>query len=308
MWNMRILPTLRQLSYLIALYEERHFTKAAKSCFISQSALSTSISELEALLDVPLIDRGCRKLIFTVAGEEVVRQARKILTNTEELVDLAKHLSKPLSGMVRLGVIPTIAPWLLPLAMIEIQQSYPDIKFHLIELGTEALLQALEAGDIDIGLMALPWNIHKFSYHSIIKEDMIVACGKDHKWAKKETISLPELASEPMIFLEKSHCLAEHSLSVCQKGLPNQELQATGVATLLQMVACQPSATLLPRMAAPLEKTENNQLRFLEIKEDTMLREVICIWRKGSVREDGWKLLASDFERIAKNRNFDKNL
>lgn len=305
---MRILPTLRQLSYLVALYEERHFTKAAKACFISQSALSTSILELETLLDVALIDRAGRKLIFTAAGEEVVRRARKILTDSEELVDLAKHLSKPLSGMVRLGVIPTIAPWLLPLAMIEIQQFYPDTKFHLIELGTEALLQALEAGDIDVGLMALPWDIHQFSYQSIIKEDMVVACGKNHKWADKKTVSLSEIASEAMIFLEKTHCLAEHSLSVCQKGVPNQELQATGVATLLQMVAWQPSATLLPRMAMPLEPSENNQLHFLEIKEDTMLREVICVWRKGSVREEGWRLLASDFERIAKNRKSDKKL
>ncbi len=298
---MRILPTLRQLSYLIALYEERHFTKAAKVCFISQSALSTSILELETLLDVALIDRAGRKLIFTTAGEEVVKRARKILMDSEELVDLAKQLSKPFSGMVRLGVIPTIAPWLLPMAMNEIQKSFPNIKFHLIELETEALLQALEVGNIDLGLMALPWDIHNFSYQTIIQEDMVIACGRNHKWKSKETLSLSEIATEPMIFLEKGHCLTNHSLSACQKGLPNQKLQATGIATLLQMVAWQPSATLLPRMAMLSEKAFNNQIHFLEIKESTMLREVICIWRRGSVKEEAWKLLALGLRKIAKN-------
>ncbi len=304
---MRVLPTLRQLSYLIALYEERHFTKAAKTCFISQSALSTSILELETLLDVALIDRGGRKLIFTEAGEEVVKGAKRILADTEELIDLAKHLSKPLSGIVRLGVIPTIAPWLLPMAMVDIQKKFPDIRFHLIEMETENLLQALETGDIDLAMMALPWNVHNFTYQTIIEEDMIIACGQNHKWAGEQVLSLSEIANEPMIFLEKGHCLTNHSLSLCQKGLPNQKLQATGVATLLQMVAWLPSATLLPRMALNAETIFSHQLHFLEIKEDTMLREVVCIWRNGSVREEGWKLLTSEFEKVAKKRKIYKN-
>ncbi len=299
---MRILPTLRQLNYLIALHEERHFTKAAKACFISQSALSTSIAELEALLDVPLIDRGGRKLIFTAAGEEVVKRSRKILADSEELVDLAKHLSKPLSGMVRLGVIPTIAPWFLPMAIMEIKKTFPDIHFHLIEMETEVLLQAVETGDIDLGLMALPWDVHHFSHQLIMEEDMMIACGQNHKWGNRESLPLAEIVDEPMIFLEKGHCLTNHSLSLCRKGMPNQKLQATGVATLLQMVAWQPSATLLPRMALNAKGIFNNQLHFLEIEEDTTLRKIVSIWRKGSVREEGWRRLTSEFERIAKKQ------
>lgn len=291
---MRALPTLRQMSYLIALYEERHFTKAAQACFISQSALSTSIQELETLLDVALIDRAGRKVIFTPVGEEVVKRSRKILASSEELVDLAQILSAPLSGIVRLGVIPTIAPWLLPQAMPKIYEAFPNVKIHLIELQTDKVLSELESGNIDLGLIALPWDIKGFENEVIGAENMVVACGKDHKWGNTNTLTLDDITGEEMILLESGHCLKDHALSACnQLHQPEQRLQATGVATLLQMVAWQPSATLLPQIAVPFETSAHSQLHFAALNDVPPLRELTTVWRSGSVRRKDWLLLST---------------
>ncbi|MFV0430867.1 MAG: LysR substrate-binding domain-containing protein [Alphaproteobacteria bacterium] len=292
---MRVLPTLRQMSYLIALYEERHFTKAAKACFISQSALSTSIQELENLLQVALIDRAGRKVIFTHVGEEVVKKSRQILAASEELVNLAQIFSAPLSGVVRLGVIPTIAPWLMPQALPQIYAQFSNVEIHLIELQTDKVLSELEAGNIDIGLIALPWSTKDYEYEVIGSEKMVVACGRTHKWAKKEQLESQDLVREPMILLEDGHCLKDHALAACRHShYPEQQLQATGVATLLQMVAWQPSATLLPEIAAPFEES----LHFIPLKDTPPLREIATVWRSGSVRTNDWRLLSSLFRDV----------
>ncbi len=291
---MKALPTIKQLTHLIALYEQQHFTKAAKACFITQSALSASIQELEYLLDVCLIDRAGRKVSFTAAGVEIVKIAQKILNLEYELLDLAQMLSAPLSGVVRLGVIPTLAPWLMPMVLSHIYQAYPDINIRIKELPTSKILTALEAGHLDVALIALPWDITGFEAKIVAKEDMVIACGKEHVWAKKQTLSLEEIENEQIILLEDDHCLRKHALEVCryQGRKVNEDFQASSVATMLQMVALRPSATLLPRMATKSGALLTSKLHFIELEEYLPLREIALVWREGSAKKSDWELLS----------------
>lgn len=291
---MKALPSIKQLTHLIALYEQQHFTKAAKTCFITQSALSASIQELEHLLDVCLIDRAGRKVSFTHAGIEIVRIAQKILNLEHELMDLAQVLSAPLSGTVRLGVIPTLAPWFMPSALSHIYQTYPNVNIQIKELPTSKALNSLEAGYLDVALIALPWDIKGFEAKIIGEEDMVIACGAKHHWAKKSSLSLEDIEDGQFILLEDDHCLRKHALDVCfHKGKQvNEDFQASSVATLLQMVALRPSATLLPRMAMKPSGLLTSQLHFIELKEYLPLREIALIWREGSAKKSDWELLA----------------
>lgn len=291
---MKALPTIKQLMHLIALYEQQHFTKAAKACFITQSALSASIQELEYLLDVCLIDRAGRKVSFTPAGIEIVKIAQKILNLEYELMDLAQMLSAPLSGIVRLGVIPTLAPWLMPVALLHIYRAYPDVNIRIKELPTSKALKALEAGHLDVALIALPWETSGFEAIIIGEEDMVIACGKQHIWANKQSLSLKDIENEQFILLEDDHCLRKHALEVCrsQGGQVNEDFQASSVATLLQMVAMQPSATLLPKMAMKSGSLLTSKLHFIELREYSPLRKIALIWREGSAKKSDWELLS----------------
>ncbi len=298
---MKALPSVKQLSHLIALYEHQHFTKAAKASFITQSALSSSIQELEYLLDICLIDRAGRKVSFTPAGKEIVKIAQKILNLEEELMDMATTLSEPLSGTVRLGVIPTLAPWLMPVALAHIYKAHPKVKIQIKELPTNNVLEALEAGHLDVALIALPWNITNFQAQVIAEEDMVIACGKEHAWAKRKSLSLSDVEREKFIFLEDAHCLRQHALEACFKNKQmHEEFQASSVATMLQMVALQPSVTLLPRMATKSDNLLTSNLHFIEFKEYLPLREIALIWREGSAKTSDWMLLSNTCETAAK--------
>ncbi len=289
---MKLLPTNKQLYYLTVLFEEKHFTRASERCFISQSALSSAISELETILEVPLIDRSFRKVEFTPSGKKIVAEAYKIINETSNLFDIAKQYDKGFHGTIKLGVIPTIAPWLIPTILPKIQTTWQDLSIHLLEFKTEEILDLIDRRQIDVAIIALPWEIDNLNSFSLFDEDMVLACGKKHKLASKTIISEQDLATHKLLFLSDGHCLREHSLLACpdqQKTLDNEHsLQATTISTLMQMVMWGPAATLLPRMAVNYYKKAGEPINFIEIDNDNILRTIALVWHKDSIRNDEW--------------------
>ena len=246
---MKTAPTLRQLQYLLQLHETMSFSRAADLCYVTQPTLSAAIQEMENLLGLPLLDRSRRKqVVFTAFGLEVVATAKKIMPFVDELSDKAKQMSQPLSGPIRLGLIPTIAPYLLPKILPALQKSFPNIAFQITEDLTANLLTKLHEGIIDIALMAFPYDTPNLNQKIFFEEPFYCAAKPDTY--KKQKLTLKDLSDQNVLLLEDGHCLRDHALSACK--LENLEapksLSATSLQTLIQMVAQGYGVTLLPEM------------------------------------------------------------
>lgn len=248
---MKILPTLRQLRYLVALAEHRHFGRAAESCLATQSTLSAGLQELENLLGVTLVERTKRKVMLTPLGEEVVARARVVLRGAEDIADLAAASAEPLSGPLRLGVIPTIGPYLLPRALPSLREAYPHLRLYLREDLTARLLERLASGDLDAVLIALPYDSPDMESMVVGEDPFVLACPPDHALAAKAQITSMDLMDADLLLLEEGHCLREHALAACRLPGPakGDGILGTSLATLVQMVANGLGVTLLPQMA-----------------------------------------------------------
>jgi LysR family hydrogen peroxide-inducible transcriptional activator len=271
---MRALPTPRQLLYLVTVAETLHFGQAAERCHVTQSTLSAGIRELETLLGVTLIERQTRRrVVMTAVGQEIVTRAQRLLADTEALVDAAAARAAPLSGLVRLGVIPTIGPYLLPAVLPGLRRAYPDLKLYLREDLTDGLLEALAAGRLDVALLATPFDLRGMISTPLGEEDVVVALPADHPLAGRAHLTEADLADQPLLMLEDGHCLRDHALTACHlsRARANEAFQATSLAMLTQMVAAGLGLTLLPRMA----------------------RRIALAWRPGSARESDFRLLAA---------------
>lgn len=284
---MQPLPTLRQLQYLVALAEHKHFGRAAEACFVTQSTLSASLQELEGLLGVTLVERSRRRVEITPLGEEVIARAARLLRDASDLVDLARAGRAPLTGPLTLGVIPTIAPYLLPPCMGHIRRHFPLLELHLVESQSADLLEDLAQCKLDVGLLALPYRTDGFVVKKLFAEKLKLACPVDHPWATKEHIRAEELGGVPMVMLADGHCLRDHALEFCplagQRG--NETFQATSMATLTQMVANGLGVTLIPEMAVARETGGDSGLVALDIKgDDGQARDIALVWREGSAR------------------------
>ena len=235
---MRPLPTLRQLRYLVAVAEHRHFGRAADDCLVTQSTLSAGIRELESVLGVTLIGRSKRHVALTPLGEDIVKRAQALLRTADELVDAAQVGGLPLTGLLRLGVIPTVGPYLLPKALPELREAYPGLRPYLREEQTPRLLDMLGRGRLDAGVIALPYATGELETMLLAEDALLVACPKGHAFAGRGSISGSELAGEPIMLLEDGHCLRNHALTACRllPGQANEDLQATSLSTLVQMV------------------------------------------------------------------------
>lgn len=286
------LPTIKQLRYFIALEKYRHFGKAARACFVSQPAFSVAIQELESTLNVQLVDRTNKNVTITHIGKEVAKQARLVIRDLEGLVELAKENQLPLSGQLNLGVIPTIAPFLLPGLLPNLRKSYPKLELYLTEDQTDRVYVSLMNGDLDVILIALPYDLKSVETMTLFRDHFYLACRKDTKLIDPDHYSIEQLPQESVLLLEDGHCMRDHALSACK--IRNQDkishVAASSLLTLIQMVDADLGVTFIPEMSLGSSMLKNTQVKTWSIKPSSY-REIGLVWRKGSMRTSEFKLL-----------------
>jgi LysR family hydrogen peroxide-inducible transcriptional activator len=277
---------LRDLRYLVALADERHFGKAAERCYVSQPTLSAQIRKLEDYLGVPLVERQPKRVALTPTGEKVVQRARVLLQEADAIVELAKTDRDPLSGPLKLALIPTVGPYLLPHVAAKLRRELPRLKLMLYEYQTEPLLERLRAGDIDAGIVALPVDLDGLESATLYDEPFTLAVPASHPLADEDRIRVDDLRGETLLLLEDGHCLRDQALEVCGRIRVNepQDYRATSLETLRQMVAAGHGITLLPELAAEAPVGTARGLRVKPFARPAPARTIGAVWRKSSTR------------------------
>jgi LysR family hydrogen peroxide-inducible transcriptional activator len=295
----KALPTLRQLRYLVAIAEHRHFARAARDCNVTQSTLSAGIRELETILGVSLVGRSKRFVALTPVGEDVLARGRDILRRAGELVDAAHAGAAPLSGLLRLGVIPTIAPYLLPRALPELRQAYPALRLYLREDQTARLLTLLERGRIDAALIALPYESDGLQTAVLGSDRLLLACPLDHPFARRDSVAIAELPGQPLLLLEDGHCLRDHALTACGfgAGRSNEDFLATSMGTLIEMVASGLGITFIPELAVEVEAGRERGVAIVALDGGMPRREIALAWLPANPRAADFRRLAAAFAR-----------
>ena len=292
-----MLPTLRQLQYLKLLAEHGSFNRAAEAARVTQPTLSSGIQELERTLGAVVVDRARSGVILTAVGEEALRRATVILNETEELVEAAKNAGQPLTGRFRLGVIPTIAPFLLPRALPLLRERFPKLRLFLREDLTQRLIAALRSGQLDAALIALPFDMQGLAWAHVSDDELLAAMPADHPMAKLKSADPAALALEDLILLEDGHCLRDHALAACGLKPPKtaageEGFAATSLPTLVQMVSSGLGMTFLPAMAVNAGLTDSATVATRPIAPVHASREIVVAWRAGSNRAAEGRLLA----------------
>ncbi len=286
-------PTLKQLKYLCAVAEHQHFGHAAKACHVSQSTLSASIVELEDALSASLVERNNRNVLLTSLGLEVVDRARGVLTDIDDLVALCDASGEPFQGKIRLGVIPTIAPFVLPKLLKALRLVHPDCTLFVREDLSQVLVNALQVGDLDVLLLALPFPVDNVDTLALFDDPFYLATLPNSRLAMTTKLKTSDLAGSEMLLLEEGHCLRDHALEACK--LREQDIrvpyQATSLTTIVQMVANGIGATLLPKMATEAGITEGTGLVLKPFDEADVSRNIGLMWRKKTPRKQEFGLL-----------------
>jgi len=291
-----MLPTLRQLQYLKLLAEHRSFSRAAEAAHVTQPTLSAGVQELEKILGAPVVDRGRAGVILTAAGEEAVARAEAILAQAEDLVQAARGASQPLAGRFRLGVIPTIAPFLLPRALPTLRQRFPKLRLFLREDLTGRLIAGLKSGALDAALIALPYDMTGLEWTDVKEDELLAAFPANHPLCAERRITAERLDAEDLILLEDGHCLREHALAVCSltPSRPRDEtaFAATSLPTLVQMVGSGLGVSFLPAMAVEAGLADAAAVAVRPLAADNTARQIVVAWRAGSSRAAEGRLLA----------------
>jgi len=277
---------LKDLRYLVALADSRHFGRAAERCFVSQPTLSAQLKKLEDYLGVQLIERQPKNVTLTEAGEQIVSRARRILEASEEVVTLARAHRDPLAGRLRVALLPTIGPYLLPRVSQPIRKSLARLELRLYEYQTAQMLEKLQAGEIDLGILALPVQLEGLEARELFAEPFIVAMPDHHRLAKRDTVRVEDLKDETLLLLEDGHCLRDQALEVCGRvGLhEKQDFRATSLETLRQMVATGAGVTLLPELASRGAYGNARGVAVRPFARPAPVRHVGGVWRKTSAR------------------------
>lgn len=296
---------LRDLRYLVAVAEHKHFGRAAEACFVSQPTLSTQLKKLEETLGVLLIERTNRRVMLSPEGEQIVAQAHLILSEVNTLLALSEQLQDPLGGELRVGIIPTIAPYLLPKILQPIKEAFPNLQLQLTEGQTAHITRLLKRGDLDAILLAIPIpdlhgeNIQEFELYD---EPFYLAVSADHPKAKSATVTAADLEGESVLLLEDGHCLRDQALAVCNahRGVESKSYSATSLETLRQLVGAGMGVTLMPELAVPIDAIKNTKkgaaekggvtashVHYLPFSEDDVpYRTLGLCWRNTSTRAE----------------------
>lgn len=289
------IPTLKQLRYFLALVEINHFGQAAKSCFVSQPAFSIAIRELERLLNVQLVDRTNRSVTITGIGNEIAAQARLTVNSVESLVEMAHSSRSPLSSKLKLGVIPTIAPFLLPRLLPELRKQYPELQLFLVEDTTARVHQKLLDGELDLILIALPIALRGVQIETLFRDPFYLACRSHSKLIDPELYDIDrndQLDQESILLLEDGHCLRDHALAACQIRDMNRvsRFAASSLLTLIEMVDADMGITFLPEMAEGSPLLKGTRVKTYPLPKKSC-REIGIVWRSGSRRDEEFRLL-----------------
>ena len=291
---------LRDLRYLVALAEHRHFGRAAAASFVSQPTLSTQIRKLEQELGVTLVERTPRKVLLTETGREIVARARDVLHEVEQIQGIARRTRDPEAGSVRLGIFPTLGPYLLPHVVPSVRKRFPKLELLLVEEKTEEVLKRLREGKLDAGVLALPLHDDNLHTEFLFEEPFLLAAPRQHPLAHKSALRLDDLEDQNLLLLEEGHCLRDQALEVCRMSGANEKtgFRATSLETLRQMVAADVGVTLLPVLAVkpPVAQADNMQL--LEFRGRAPSRRIAMAWRRSSALAPFLKRLAQVFREL----------
>jgi len=288
------LPTLKQLQYLVALKDAGHFGRAAEACFVTQSTLSAGLRELETLIGVTLVERTRRVVRFTPLGDRIADKARRVLREAEELGDIARAAGRPLSGEMRMSVIPTIAPFMLPHILPRLRRDYPDLKLFLREEPSGAACEGLHNGRTDCVLLALPFACGDVASHPLFDDRLFVAYQPQDMPSDPPTIPAALIDETRLLLLEDGHCLKDHALSACNRPELRAEatMLGTSLHTIVQMVDNGLGMTMLPEMALKAGILDHTGIVARPLDADNAVRRIALVWRRASPREKDFQLLA----------------
>lgn len=295
-------PTLKQLRYFTALCEHQHFGKAADASHVSQSAFSNAIQELESVLETQLVDRTNRSVTITARGQRVATQARLVLQDVDSLVDIAQGDSQPLCGELRLGIIPTIAPFILPKVLPKLRKAYPKLQLLLVEDQTQRIYDRLMSGELDVLLLALPWEMHRVDQAVLFRDNFCLAYRQGSNRVDPENYRFNRLQEDSVLLLEDGHCLRDHALAAC-KIRDNKKVRrfgASSLLTLIEMVDADLGITFLPEMARDSALLRSTKVRLHTLAEQSY-RNIGIAWRKGSRQVEEFQLLGNFISKHVAN-------
>ena len=292
---------LKDLRYLVALADTRHFGRAAERSFVSQPTLSAQLKKLEDYLGVQLIERAPKRVALTAAGEEIVERARRIVEASEEIVELARGHRDPLAGRLRLALLPTIGPYLLPNVAAKLRKHLPRLELMLYEYQTDVILEKLHSGEIDVGILALPVPLDGLATYELYKEPFTVALPTHHRLSGRSSIKVDDLRNETLLLLEDGHCLRDQALDICASTdvHEKQDFRATSLETLRQMVASGVGITLLPELAGRGAYGAARGVVIKPFAKPVPTRTIGAVWRKSSARREVILALAKQIEAHA---------
>ncbi|WP_040491329.1 LysR substrate-binding domain-containing protein [Ilumatobacter nonamiensis] len=292
---------LRDLEYVAAVADHRHFGRAAEACGVSQPTLSAQIRKLEDDLGVELFERTPRNITLTAAGERVLERIRVVINEANGIADIAAEMADPESATLRVGLFPTLAPYLLPHVVPEVRSTFPDLELRLVEAKTDDIVDQLRSGRLDVGVLALPITGEDFASTELFTEEFVLATPAGHRLATSGTPVTPhDLADEQVMLLEDGHCLRDQSLAVCSLAgaVEDTELRSTSLETMRQMVAAGVGITLLPRLAVSPPIAPSPMISMVEFAEPRPSRTIAMFWRSTSAHRAFLPRLAEVFARI----------
>ncbi len=291
---MTALPSLKQLRYLVALSDHLNFTRAAESCFVTQSTLSAGLKELEKVLGTQLVERDRQTVLMTPTGQALVEPARAIVTATQDLAELTVNVTEPMTGLLRLGVIPTIAPFLLPSSLRLLRERYPNLRLALREDLTASLLSRVKAGQLDFALIALPFDVANLLVEPLFDDDLWIAGRKDDPDVRARRVVFTPSMPERLILLEEGHCLRDHTLYACSASNsgPLLDVEATSLLTLVQMIEAGLGIGLVPEMAVKSGLVNSPNLTARPITKPSPKRTIALVARTSTSRLVDFKALA----------------
>jgi LysR family hydrogen peroxide-inducible transcriptional activator len=290
-------PSVRQLEYLVALADTLSFRRAAEACYVTQPALSAQIRALEEILGVRLFERDRRHVLATEAGREVVERARRVLVEIDALAEAARAFQGPLAGTLRLGVIPTVAPYVLPPVLPHVSERFPGLRVFLREEQTARLLDLLGRGELDLLLLALEAELGDVETLALFSDPFVLALPPGHRLARRKVVREEDLRDEPVLLLADGHCLRDQALPICRTGGARElgDFRASSLNTLVRMVSSGIGLTLLPSVAVPIEVRSADELAIRPLVRRAPARTIGFAWRRTSPRRPEFELLAEVF-------------
>jgi LysR family transcriptional regulator, hydrogen peroxide-inducible genes activator len=275
---------LRDLRYLVAIAQHRHFGRAAEACFVSQPTLSTQLKKLEEFLEVTLIERTHHRVMLTPVGRAIVAQAERVLREVDQLTQIAEQHRDPFGGNLKLGIIPTVAPYLLPRILPAVRKSFPALEIQLSEAQTATIVRLLKEGELDAAILALPIDEENLTQVKLYGEPFYFAASKHHPKAHQKQVTLDDLEDEQVLLLEDGHCLRDQALDLCKthNAVEKTNFRATSIETLRQMVAADVGITLMPELAIP---PKSGRVAYIPFRGKPPGRDIGLVWRESSPRE-----------------------